>query len=64
MILFIQKTWFMWWMLMTVFILRWFHLLSYRTNESALELPDLDEEETPHHQIPLETQTAGWTTSG
>lgn len=38
----------MWWILMTVFILRWFHLFSYRTNESALELSDLCEGEPPH----------------
>jgi hypothetical protein len=53
---FIQRTWFVWWILATVFIVRWFHLFSYRTNENALELPDLGEGETPRHQIALEPQ--------
>jgi hypothetical protein len=55
-IVFIQRTWFIWWILATVFILRWFHLFSHRTTVSALELPDLDQEETTHHQIPPEQQ--------
>ncbi len=56
MILFIQRTWFMWWILATVLILRWFHLFASHTDESGLELPDLGEGETPRHQIPLEPQ--------
>ncbi len=56
MILFIQRTWFMWWILATVVILRWFHLFSHGTDESGLELPELGEGETPRHQIPLEPQ--------
>ena len=54
MILFIQKTWFLWWILASVVILRWFHLLSSRTYESALEAADSGEEEavTASNQAP------------
>lgn len=36
---FIEKTWFMWWILATLAILRWFHLFSSRTDDSAIEVP-------------------------
>jgi hypothetical protein len=51
---FIQSTWFVWWILATLFILRWFHLFSSRTGESALEAADSREEETApaSNQIP------------
>ena len=51
MIVFIQRTWFVWWILATVIILRWFHLFSYRTDESAFEMPDLGEGERARHRI-------------
>jgi hypothetical protein len=34
-ILFIAKTWFLWWMLAIVVAVRWFHLLSAKRMESA-----------------------------
>jgi hypothetical protein len=52
-ILFIQKTWFLWWILASVVILRWFHLFSSSTHETALEAVDSGEEEacTASNQI-------------
>ena len=41
MILFIEKTWLLWWMLATILTLRWFHL-SIRTK---MEAPDAASEE-------------------
>jgi hypothetical protein len=32
---FIQKTWFLWWTLAVLFILRWFQLFSPRTDDEA-----------------------------
>jgi hypothetical protein len=34
---FVAKTWFWWWMLANAVVLRWFHILSKR---SQLEIPD------------------------
>jgi hypothetical protein len=34
-ILFIEKTWFLWWMLAIVVAMRWFHLLSAKKMQSA-----------------------------
>jgi hypothetical protein len=61
MILFVQKTWFAWWILASVFSLRWLYLFSHHTDESAIELPDdgtarFDEGEIPRHGLPLESQ--------
>ncbi len=33
---FIEKTWFLWWILATLVILRWFHLFSSHTDDSAV----------------------------
>jgi hypothetical protein len=59
MIVFIQKTWFLWWVLATLVILRWFHLFSSRTDEWAFEAADSGEEEvaTASNQIPSGTAT-------
>ena len=47
MIAFLQKTWFLWWILATQLILRWFHLFSSRTDdEAAFEAADSAKEET------------------
>ena len=56
MIPFIQKTWFLWWILATLLILQWFHLFSSRTVERALEAADSAREEasTVSKQIPSE----------
>ena len=43
--IFIQKTWFLWWILASVVILRWFHLFSSGTYERALEAAGSGEEE-------------------
>ena len=46
MIPFIQKTWFVWWILATLVVLRWFHLFSFRSdNEKASEAVDSGEKE-------------------
>jgi hypothetical protein len=42
---FIQETWFVWWILATLVVLRWFHLFSFRSdNERAFEAADSGEE--------------------
>jgi hypothetical protein len=44
-IVFIQKTWFLWWFLATVVILRWFHLFSSHSDDAGpFEAADLCEE--------------------
>jgi hypothetical protein len=44
---FIQKTWFLWWMLSTLVTLRWFHLFSSRTDdEGNIEAEHSAEEDT------------------
>lgn len=45
MIVFLQKTWFLWWILATLFILLWFHRFSSQPEERALEAVDSGEEE-------------------
>ncbi|MGA2019061.1 MAG: hypothetical protein ABSH02_00620 [Candidatus Sulfotelmatobacter sp.] len=54
MIVFLQKTWFLWWIVADLVILRWFHLFSSSAHEMALEAADLVEEEasTTSKQIP------------
>jgi hypothetical protein len=51
---FIQKIWFLWWIVAPLFILRWFHLFSSRTDERDLEAADSAKEEasTASKQIP------------
>jgi hypothetical protein len=45
-IVFLQKTWFLWWILATLVILRWFHLFSSRTDdEGAFEAAESREEQ-------------------
>jgi hypothetical protein len=57
MILFLQKTWFLWWFLANVFVLRWFHLFSSHAYESAFEAADPAEDEasSTSKQIPSVT---------
>jgi hypothetical protein len=43
---FLQKTWFLWWILATLVTLRWFHLLSSHPDERETEATDLGEEKT------------------
>ncbi len=57
---FIEKTWFLWWILAilaTLAILCWFHLFSSRTDDSAIEVPASSEEQvcTASDQIPSGT---------
>lgn len=41
MLVLLQKTWFLWWILAAVFILRWFHRFSSRAdNHGAFEAAD------------------------
>jgi hypothetical protein len=49
-ILFMEKTWFLWWVFAIVVIVRWFHLLSMDT-ESAL----LDSLESAHRQSHIDS---------
>jgi hypothetical protein len=35
---FIERTWFLWWILAILVILRWFHLFSSGTEDSASEV--------------------------
>jgi hypothetical protein len=44
-ILFLEKTWFVWWMLATVVGLRWFHLLSANVKLEGLEAQAAEKEE-------------------
>jgi hypothetical protein len=44
-IVFLQKTWFLWWVLATLVILRWFHLFSFRPDEMETEAADSGEEQ-------------------
>jgi hypothetical protein len=43
MISFLAKTWFVWWMLAVVFILRWFHVLSAHPESDVLDSPGDDQ---------------------
>jgi hypothetical protein len=40
MIAFIERTWFFWWMVAVLVILRWFHLFSSETDERVLDASD------------------------
>ena len=44
MISFIEKTWFLWWIVATLIILRWFHLFLSRA-ESGVDAAASDEEQ-------------------
>jgi hypothetical protein len=40
-IVFLEKTWFLWWIVASLFILRWFHLFAFRTDgEGTFEEPN------------------------
>jgi hypothetical protein len=57
-IVFLQKTWFLWWILATLLILRWFHLFtSNKEDEKALEAAHSAEEKasTVSKKIPSAT---------
>jgi hypothetical protein len=63
-ITFIQKTWFLWWILATLFSLRWFHLVSVRPDdEGAFEAADSAKEKasTGSKQIPSGTASSLFT---
>lgn len=47
MIPFFEKTWFFWWTIATVVILRWLHVISSNTSQEALQEPDAAAEGTP-----------------
>jgi len=47
MISFLAKTWFVWWMLAVVFILRWVHVLPADPESDLLESPK-DDQGTPN----------------
>jgi hypothetical protein len=54
-ILFLQKAWYLCWILAILVILRWFHLFSSRMHEKVLEANESAKEEasTTSRQIPL-----------
>jgi hypothetical protein len=57
-IVFLQKTWYLWWILATLIILRWFHLFtSDKEDEEALEAARSAEEKASavSKQIPPAT---------
>ncbi|MGA7218194.1 MAG: hypothetical protein WBX38_07770 [Candidatus Sulfotelmatobacter sp.] len=45
MLVFIEKTWFLWWMLAMVAGIRWFHLISVNSKVEGFEAPAPEEEE-------------------
>jgi hypothetical protein len=57
---FMEKTWFWWWILATLVILRWFHLFLSHTDDSAIEVPASSEEQgcTASDQIPSGTTSS------
>jgi hypothetical protein len=61
-ILFLQKTWFLWWIFATLVVLRWFHLFSSHIHEKVLEATASAKEEasTTSKQIPSGTATPGF----
>ena len=64
MIAFMEKTWFLWWILATLVILRWFHLLSSGTDsEGAFEASGSAKENgsTDSKQIPPGTASSLFT---
>jgi hypothetical protein len=60
MILFLQKTWLLWWILAILVMLRWFHLFSSRMHEKILEANESAKEEasTTSKQIPSGTASS------
>jgi hypothetical protein len=44
-ILFVEKTWFLWWMLGIVFVVRWFHLVAVTARMARPGALALDKEE-------------------
>jgi len=50
MILFFEKTWFLWWLFLDLVILRWFHVLSAGSGSDALDSPNDDQSES--HVVP------------
>lgn len=53
---FIEKTWFFWWILATLSILRWFHLFSSHTDDSAVGSTRVERQAcTASDKIPSET---------
>ena len=48
---FLEKTWFVWWVLSTLVVLRWFQIFSSPADESTLEI-DASSEEQASCQIP------------
>jgi hypothetical protein len=55
---FFEKTWFLWWILATLFILLWFHRFSSHPEMRAVEAVDSGEEEegvTASKEIPSGT---------
>jgi hypothetical protein len=50
-ILFIEKTWFLWWMLSNVIAVRWFHILSVRAKLESPEAQDSATEEKSDYSV-------------
>jgi hypothetical protein len=58
MILFIGKTWFLWWILLSVFLLRWFHQVSSKAAAMGFEVPESSDEKTPAASGPISSGSA------
>ena len=63
MILFLQKTWLLWWTLAIFVILRWFHLFSSNAGDRALHSPNAADGATSANskQVPSGTVTRQFT---
>lgn len=64
MIALLQKTWFVWWILATLFTLRWFHLVSIRPDgKGTFEPADSAPEKASRgsNRIPSEVESSLFT---
>lgn len=55
---FMEKTWFLWWILASIFLLRWFHLISPTTGDRGFEARDSSEEQAPVPSGPISSGSA------
>lgn len=58
MILFVAKTWFLWWMFATVFIVRWFHMVSAHPTAEDFSTPASDRKQAESVCAKLEGASA------
>ncbi len=51
MILFVEKTWFLWWIVSIVFAVRWFHVVAMRSKMESPESQDSAIEEKSDYSV-------------